>query len=79
MQKKVAMARIALSITNFQPEAMPEEKFNKSKVDNLSKVVSAIRIKVLYNVFFQIKDQSNERRVQLEKAELFEQFKEQMA
>ena len=41
------MARIALSITNFQPEAMPEEKFNKSKVDNLSKVVSAIRIKVL--------------------------------
>ena len=73
------MARIALSTTNFQPEAMPEEKFNKSKVDNLSKVVSAIRIKMLLKVFFQIKDQSNERRVQLEKAELFKQFKEQMA
>ena len=73
------MDKIIISTTNFQPKTMPEEKFDKYKVDNLNKVVSAIRIKMLQKVFFQIKDQSNERKVQLEKAELFKQFKEQMA
>ena len=79
LQKKVAITQIALNNSVNQKEKVAEEKLMSLKVNNLTSAVDKMKIKILQGAFYQIKDQSKERKVQLEKAELFKQFKEQMA
>ena len=71
LQKKVAISQIALSTADSQRGKVAEEKLSCLKINILTSAVGKLKIKILQGAIFQIKDQSKERKLQLEKAELF--------